>query len=188
MSIMQDKNSNIKDFLMPSIILVIICFVVTFALVTTFKITAPIIKDAADRQAEEARRIVLPESTGFELIKNAENNGEIVNINVIEVYKSQNDVGYAIITEDKGYGGKIKVITGIDFDGKINNIFLLEQYETPGLGSKAGESKFIDQFIGYDTVENVESISGATISSNAVKRAVNSALLEMSEIEEEVVK
>ena len=62
------KNLSIKELITPTLILAVICFVVTFALVTTYKITAPIISIAAEKQAEEARKLVLPEGEGFKLI------------------------------------------------------------------------------------------------------------------------
>ena len=176
------NNSHFKEYAMPSIILVLICVVVTFALVTTFMVTEPIIKIAAEREAEEARKKVLPESTGFELLISSEMNEAKLTDNALEVYKTNNNVGYAVLTQDKGYGGTIKVITGIGEDGTIKNVILLEQKETPGLGTRAGEAAFVGQFTGKETVEVIDTISGATISSNAMIRAVGSALQQMEAI------
>lgn len=184
MSKAKKSESTMKEYTMPSLILVIICFVVTFSLVITYQITEPIIKIAAEKQAEEARKIVLTESTGFELILSNDGPKKTLHENVLEVYRSINNAGYVIVSKDKGYGGEIKVITGVAEDGLIKNILLLEQKETPGLGTKVGEKGFLEQFIGKDSVEGMQTISGATISSNAMIRSVDSALQQMEKIEE----
>jgi electron transport complex protein RnfG len=67
----------------------------------------------------------------------------------------------------------------------ITNIKILEQSETPGLGTKVGEEFFLEQFRGKDSIEGVEAISGATISSEAMKRAVSWSLNQMEQIRKE---
>lgn len=97
--------------------------------------------------------------------------------------------GVAFITEsDKGYSGLIKIVVGVDPDGKIVAIGILEQKETPGLGSKIAEDEFKDQYKNK-TLDNArwavkkddekgsfEQISGATISPRAVTAAVKQGL------------
>ncbi|MBK5245656.1 MAG: FMN-binding protein [Peptostreptococcaceae bacterium] len=195
----KDKYAFIKEYVMPTIVLVLICFVVTFSLVTTYKVTAPIIKATAEKSAESARDRVLSGSGGFKLIASIEqasagpnednqtgDKQENIKIgsNIIDIYKSNNGVGYVITSADQGYGGEIKVITGFSKNGLIQNVMLLEQKETPGLGTKASKKDFTDKFIGLDNVESVDTISGATISSSAVKRAVAAALDQMRSIKE----
>ncbi len=189
----KDKHAVIKEYVMPTIVLVIICFVVTFSLVTTYKVTAPIIKATAEKSAEIAREEVLSGSGGFELVASLEQavgntSGKIKIIdNIIDIYKANNKNGYVITSSDKGYGGEIVIITGFSTDGLIQKVMFLEQEETPGVGTKAGKDPFTDQFIGLDNVQSVESvdtISGATISSKAVKRAVATAFEEMSILKE----
>ena len=104
---------------------------------------------------------------------------------VSEVYQAENKVGWVITSEDQGYGGTMKIITGFDADGFITNIKILEQSETPGLGTKVGEEFFLEQFRGKDMLEGVDAISGATISSEAMKRAVQWSLNQMEEIRKE---
>jgi len=178
---------SFKEYMMPSLILVVICLVVTFALDRTYTVTEPIIKMAAEKQAEEARNLVLPGSEGFELLASTENTTvQLIDLknNVTDVYQAKNGTGFVVTTNDKGYGGKIKVITGFSKDGKIEAVMLLEQKETPGLGTKVGEDPFINQFVGTDTTDSVDTISGATISSKAMIRAVDSALMQMETLKE----
>ena len=87
---------------------------------------------------------------------------------------------------DKGYSGRIELMVGIDTEGKIKNIEVLNHKETPGLGSKIKDQSFISQFIGQslDSFDfrpkkdggQVDAISGATISSRAFAEAVKLSL------------
>ena len=89
---------------------------------------------------------------------------------------------------ETGYSGYLSVVFGIDNAGKVQSVKVLEQRETPGLGTKAAEPDFLDQYQGqamnsFDfRVEKdggkVEAISGATISSRAVSVCVEQGLQE----------
>lgn len=105
--------------------------------------------------------------------------------------------GIAFITSsDKGYSGLIRVIVGVKPDGEIISIGVLEQKETPGLGSKITEDWFIDQYKGK-SLDNAkwavkkdngdfEQISGATISPRAVTNAVQQGLQTYQENKQEI--
>jgi electron transport complex protein RnfG len=106
--------------------------------------------------------------------------------------------GIAFITSsDKGYSGLIRVIVGVMPDGEIISIGILEQKETPGLGSKITEDWFIDQYKGK-SLENAkwavkkdsgdfEQISGATISPRAVTNAVQKGLQTYQQDKQEIL-
>jgi electron transport complex protein RnfG len=77
-----------------------------------------------------------------------------------------------------GYGGPIVLLVGVDTkEGKITGLKVLEHQETPGLGSNVAEAGFLSQFLGkslespFRVGEDVQAVSGATISSRAVARA-----------------
>ena len=107
----------------------------------------------------------------------------------LEVYPSKKDGrinGYAIKTySDKGYSGTITLMAGFKPDGTIYNISVLEQKETPGLGTKMKEPRFKEQFNGKNPSSfglkvkkdggEVDAISAATISSRAFCDAVSKA-------------
>ncbi|MDR1668261.1 MAG: RnfABCDGE type electron transport complex subunit G [Bacteroidales bacterium] len=86
---------------------------------------------------------------------------------------------------DKGYSGMIRLMIGFDKEGNITGISVLEQKETPGLGSRMTETAFISQFYGKNPATNslivkkdggeVDAITAATISSRAFCDAVNRA-------------
>ncbi|HBC78210.1 MAG TPA: RnfABCDGE type electron transport complex subunit G [Bacteroidales bacterium] len=109
----------------------------------------------------------------------------------LEVYPAKKDdviVGYAVNTfTSKGFSGNISLMAGFRPDGTIINISVLEQKETPGLGTKMTEPGFKDQFNEKNPAEfqlkvkkdggPVDAITAATISSrafcDAVQRAYN---------------
>ena len=99
-------------------------------------------------------------------------------------------VGYVVNSlSNDSYGGAVKISVGLDADGAITGVGIREINDTPGLGLKAKESKFKDQYIGkkkeaeYLVVtklgakvnNEIDAISGATVTSNAVTNAVNAA-------------
>ncbi|HIW83943.1 MAG TPA: RnfABCDGE type electron transport complex subunit G [Candidatus Dorea gallistercoris] len=98
------------------------------------------------------------------------------------------DTGYVITaTDGEGYGGDIQVTVGITSDGTVSGISFLSISETAGLGMKATESSFYEQYVGVQTEqfyvtkdggegEPIDAISGATITTRAVTGAVNAAL------------
>ena len=109
----------------------------------------------------------------------------------LEIYPAKKDdviIGYAINTyTNKGFSGDIFMMAGFRSDGTIINITVLNQKETPGLGTKMAEPKFKDQFNDKNPSEfklkvkkdggPVDAITAATISSrafcDAVQRAYN---------------
>ena len=109
----------------------------------------------------------------------------------LDIYPAKKDnivVGYAVNTyTKKGFSGNINLMVGFKPNGSIINITVLEQKETPGLGTKMTESQFKDQFNDKNPVQfnlkvkkdggQVDAITAATISSrafcDAVQRAYN---------------
>ncbi|MCU0472178.1 MAG: RnfABCDGE type electron transport complex subunit G [Bacteroidales bacterium] len=109
----------------------------------------------------------------------------------LEIYPAKKNgeiIGYAVKTYTKtGFGGNISLIAGFKPDGTIINISVLEQKETPGLGTKMADPGFKDQFNNKNPSEfmlkvkkdggTVDAITAATISSrafcDAVQRAYN---------------
>lgn len=101
-------------------------------------------------------------------------------------YRETEFAGAAVVGHSqRGYNGLIRVMVGFNKDGRINNIRVLEQKETPGLGTKIKEQPFISQFVGKHPSNfklkvakdqgDVDALSGATISSRAFAEATQMA-------------
>ena len=98
---------------------------------------------------------------------------------VYRAMDGENCAGYVYELESRGYGGTIYLCLGVDDTGCVTGVKVSSHVETKGLGTEA-EKQFMAGFAGMDAVSGnamqVDAISGATISSNAVKNAVDEAL------------
>ena len=166
--------SNWNKIFKPIVVPCVICIVMTGALAATNGVTAPIIEAATIAAQNAARQELIPEATSFEQIQG------ISVENVSDIYVADN--GEAVITcHGKGYGGNITVMVAFTTDATVKQIKITEQAETAGLGSKIqSEASFQASFAGLPvadfTVNDIDKISGATISSKAVTAAVNAAI------------
>ncbi|MBQ7218340.1 MAG: RnfABCDGE type electron transport complex subunit G [Ruminococcus sp.] len=172
-----------KAILIPTISLFLICLVVTAALALTNNVTAEKIAENEAQSKQESMFSVLPEADHFEQVF------EGIDDMYIGVDKNGNEVGYAISTATQGYGGQVKVMTGIK-DNKIIGVDVFyNDDETPGLGKNTSNESFRDQYkellsdgsisVSKDGGEGqtVDAVTSATISSRAVTKAVNHACL-----------
>lgn len=171
-----------KQIIIPTVALFIICLVATALLAFANNVTAPIIDDLAKKTEIESRQKVLSVATEFK----DEKQGKIEY--AVGYDKDGNAAGVIFTTTEKSYGGDVLVMTGIDMDGKVTGVEILSINDTAGLGMKATEASFREQFIGlvkdivvqknssnHDNNE-ITALTGATITSKAVTSAVNDAL------------
>ena len=175
----------IKKIVGPAAALTIICLVVTALLAGTNYITKDIVAEQAAAAAEASRRQVLPQAASFEEMEIAdEGSGMYAGLD-----GSGEVIGYVFETSGKGYGGAVSVMTGMTKDGEITAVTLVSHNEPPGLGAKAGNEEFISQYQGaapadgFAVTKNapaadnqVQAVTGATITSRAVTTAVNEAI------------
>lgn len=103
--------------------------------------------------------------------------------------KDGNNLGYIVtVTDNEAYDGSLQMTVGVTEDGTVKGISFLSLSETPGLGMKADEDSFKAQFkdkkVNYFVYEKsgasenneIQAISSATITSNAVTHGVNAAI------------
>ncbi|MFC1947982.1 FMN-binding protein [Chloroflexota bacterium] len=102
------------------------------------------------------------------------------------IYNNGDIIGYAYIAQGKGYGGYIDILVGLEDENTIKGINIIKHTESPGLGARIIEDEYRDQYIGLDIADSemefnggqIDSITGATISSKAVADAVRATALE----------
>lgn len=171
--------SNAKnDFIIPILVLTVICIVTSAALAFTERATTPIIKEAEAAAAEAAKMEVLPSADAFSEVDTA-NMPE----GITSAFKANNGSGCVFFVTVKGYAGKMNLIVGIDNEGKIVKTKTLSHSETAGLGAKTAEPQFQSQFEGKDeTLSGVSTIAGATISSKAFIGGMNEAFAAAKEV------
>lgn len=131
----------------------------------------------------EALELSMPETPGT-----SEKAAAIINEVSAAVAEDGTVLGYVLdITTHEGYNGDIQFTMGIRLDGTVNGISLLSIAETPGLGMKAEEvlkpqfaGKNVGMFsytkTGAVTSDQIDAISGATITTNALVNGVNTGL------------
>jgi electron transport complex protein RnfG len=141
-------------------------------------------------QAENARREALPQAETFE---GREADGFEYTVGLA----GQQIVGYTFLALGKGYSSTIETVVGVDPAGKVVEIEIIFQQETPGLGARVVEVRggeeepfFEEQFDGR-AIESLavkqdggplDSITGATISSRAVARSVKEGIERLMEM------
>jgi electron transport complex protein RnfG len=151
-------------------------------------ITAEPIRRTQARLKAEALAAALPEAEAFSAVDLSSKGGSAIIRDVQAGSAGGKTVGHCITVAPSGYAGAIEIVVGINESGGLRAIRILSQSETPGLGAKAPLPEFSGQFAGKDAErlvvvkskpsapDQIQAISGATITSDAVTSGVNSAL------------
>ncbi|MBQ2286701.1 MAG: FMN-binding protein [Acutalibacteraceae bacterium] len=180
-------KENSRDIIKPTAVLLAICIIIPLALSLTNKITAKKISLLEEENSRKAMSNLI-KADSFEPVSD------------MECYKAAKDgsvVGYIFKTSSKGYGGDVSVMTAVNPDGTVKSVAILDvSGETPGLGQNAAKESFYSQYAGKksgisllkngaDKDKNeVNAVTGATITSTAVNRAVNEALENFAKLPE----
>ena len=180
---MGKKESSFKNML---ITLFVITMLAALALGGVYNVTKEPIALAKKAKAEAAIKAVIPEFDTLKVFKVALEDGTdslIFN----QGYKNGELVGTAIESfSNNGYDPtQVRIMVGFSSDGDILKTAVVQQKETPGLGSKMNDPKFKDQFNGKNPNTfvlkvkkdggSVDAITAATISSRAFCDAVQKA-------------
>lgn len=169
-----------------------------------FRVADPMIQANKEKELKESIFVVLPDAKDFQVFEKTLGPKE-----KLIVYKGVDaegkPVGVAFKADGGGFQGNIGIMVGMDMEYlKLKGIEVLEQLETPGLGDRIREASFKDQFKGLDVKPKVEyikfrkpekpnqiqAITGATISSDAVVKNINRAVekVEANFPKEEILK
>lgn len=175
---------TVKEFAVPALTLFLISLIATFLLALTNDVTAPKIAELAVQTEINSRKQVFADAASFGDETVLAGNEDCSAVPALDA--QGNTIGYVIVTVEKGYGGDIKVMTGVGTDGKVKGLNILELSETAGLGMNAQNEEFRNQFIGLSSgitvskdkpgENSIDAITGATITSRAVTKAVNLAI------------
>ena len=132
----------------------------------------------ANRNAQAAHikdlQTLLPGSSEFTLETYT---GEDTNIKSVH----KGETGFVIETTTAGYAGDITMLIGVSTEGKVTGLVVRDMSETLGLGSNAlTDWNFLAQFLNNEgdaeVGTNVDAITGATVTSKAIARSINSAV------------
>ena len=170
-------------------VLVIVGAISGGALVSVYNYASPLIAKNEEKALKEAIYKVLPEAKSFhEITKDG-----------IVLYEGLDDknkvVGYAFKAKGFGYQGEIEIIAAIDVDlQELKGMEVLESSETPGLGAEIANEPFKKQFRGLSAFpkimftkgkvsqkNEIQAITGATISTRAVVEILNKKIARIRE-------
>lgn len=202
-------NKDVKEAIKNAIVLIVITLLAGLSLGGVYQITKEPIEQQKALALAESCKAVFPYEEGYdqaasfaasdymvsEQLKNelSQNGVEVGNIyNALSA--DGNVIGYAIeVISHEGYGGDIKLMCGITADGVLRGVSILEISETAGLGMRA-ESVLVPQIHNMNTDQisftksgktqenEIDAISGATITTTAFVNIVNASLKVYSEM------
>ena len=192
------------NMLINTLVLLIVTFICVALLAVVNQVTREPIKQAEVNARAQTYKAVYPDAQNFAevegtaqllenapaLLSSAGYDGCYINDTLSVTDANGNVTGYVIAaTSPNGYGGEIQVAIGISSDGVLTGFQPISHSETPGFGAKCEEDEFKNQFKGMSasaieysktgaTKDNeIDAISGATRSTNAITEAVNSAIV-----------
>lgn len=185
-------KKNREDIIKPVGVLLAICIIIPLALSVTNKVTA---KKIAELEKENSKKNMqsLVSADDFEKCSDG-------GIEYYTAIRGGETAAYIFTESAKGYGGDVSVMTAVKPDGTVAGVAILDvSGETPGLGQNAAKESFYSQYAGLKKgvsllkngakAENneVDAVTGATITSTAVTRAVNAALDDFEKVKGETV-
>ena len=170
----ETKKVPFKDTMAgPTVVLLLICLVVSGALALVYQVTAPAIAKINAQKAAEARQLVLPEADGFKPFEGKLPEG------VIEYYLADNGSGVVVTAQNKSFGGTLTLMVGFDNEGSITGVSVTKHVDTPGVGTKAMTPDYLEQYKGITKLDDVggikldsqvDEVTGSTVSSNGNRR------------------
>lgn len=189
-----------------TISLTVITLIAGLLLGGVYEITKKPIERERKLAKEKAYKEVFADAKAFDEIdfdledveKQLKEQGYDTTINEAMTVRDDNgeQIGYVLtVTNHEGYGGDIQFAMGVTKEGVTNGIAFLSISETAGLGMKAKDEEFKNQFVdkevssfvytknGATSKEEIDAISGATITTNAVTNGVNAGLYYISTLE-----
>lgn len=189
-----------RDMIKNAVVLIVITVIAGAILGTVYQVTKDTIAAGEEQAKKEAYLEVFADAADFEAqevtvseaarsaLDEAGYAGETIDEIIVAKDASGNRMGVVFtVTTSEGYGGDITFTVGVRDDGTVNGISILTINETAGLGMNADKvlkpqfanknvAKFSYTKTGSTTDSEIDAISGATITTNAITNGVNCAL------------
>ena len=171
-----------KKVLKLTVVLFLICAIVAAVLGEVNAVTIGPITAREREKTEKAYKAVLPYADSFTAVDPAQ--FEAYKSTIDKISTADNGAGHVVETTFSGAQGSITMAVGVDSDGRCAGISIIKHSETSGLGEVAASASergvsFRKSFIGKDetiTIQDIDAITGATITSTAVTGAVATAI------------
>lgn len=172
---MQNKDGIVYT----SVVLTLICAGVALLLAVVHMFTAPRIAAKEVAEKEVAIRSMIPDLVSFESADIKSMNENITGVSELFVVHTGGEEILCVNVAPKGFSDSINMIVAVNLDMKVIGLKILSHSETAGVGTKISNADFLEAFFGINktTLEGgVDTISGATVSSLAVKKGVATSL------------
>ena len=186
------KGKDIKEIAVITVTLFLIAAICTALLAGTNLLTKDKIEEITVQQETAAKAAVLADAASFSEAKTL--NGTDGEFTYFEGYDESGAViGYVFPISTKSYGGDLACMVGVASETEsISGVKITAINDTAGLGMKAKNDEFVEQYIGRSGVigvnkntstdTEIQAITGATITSKAVTGAVNKAFAQFTMI------
>ena len=167
----------------PVMFLSLIVLVSVSLLIVTEGFTGPVVEKRLRQQLVDRMVYIFPD------MDDEYDYNEEVDIYTLYADKEKTEkIGYAFLATGAGYGGNISILVGLEDAQTVKGIIILSHIETPMIGSRAMEPAFLNQFSGIAIGDiafekdggliNSDSVTGATVSSSAIIKAVKETAME----------
>ena len=155
------------------VVLVVICLVISGALAVVNHFTAPVIRQARAEREMQSRQALIPQAAEFKFLP-VEGFPASVTAADLALDADGRPVGYVFRAEGKGFNGTIVVMAAIDGSGRLMQVSTVDvTSETATLGGQTAKESYTAQYQGVDaSLEGVNAISGATVTSKAYEQCV----------------
>lgn len=179
-------SGDIKYIVKIAGTLLIICACMAFMLAAVNSITADKIEQNNQNDINAAIQQIFPSASSSKPITGEFDSSVST---VYEVKQGDSVIGHCVSLGSSGFGGSINMMVGIDTNGTVAGIKIITHSETPGLGSRVDNAEYLAKYTGKSGTlvikQDIDAISGATVSSKAVLNGVNTALSAVSGINTE---
>lgn len=166
-----------RDFARMISILFLTCGLAAGSLAVVNMVTRDRIAAWEKQRKEAALKVICADADEFREVKPGA---------AWDAFRAGGKTGSAFLLQAQGYSGPITLMFAVDNGGAITGLEVLGHTETPGLGAKIVTAAFRGQFVGKPAGQlklkkdspqdgNIDAITGATISSRAVTRALREA-------------
>ncbi len=180
----QQTTTPKQETLRLGLVLGSIAFFVALMLSVVNAVAAPIIEEYAKEQEAIAFSALFPDATEF---RQASPGDPEITPSARTVYQDGKLLGVVVTATPRGYDGKMELLIGFDTQRCVTGIQFLTLSETVGIGTRVKEESYWGQYLGQSDFSGIDAITGASISSKAVKSGVEAAAqLAIAIMEQEV--
>lgn len=180
-----DEKLDVLEWVKAAVAFMLVCGVAVLALVGVNAATEAAAARRAAEEREEQLRAVMPGAESFSETWFDHSMAR----EVLAAFSGSELKGYCVTVTSQGFGGEMELLVGVDVNGRVTGVSILDHSETMEIGGGKWQS-FLEQFLGLSGTirvngqnNSVDAVSGATKSSQAVADGVNAALAAVANLE-----